>query len=118
MATKASSWRGEAPLACRAARADDAGGAPERRRAARGADRSAIWPAILLVADDALDRFVADSAREAKVSPEELLSTDDNLYLEYATPKNNVAGMPSIEQTIDMVARYRPADLAVDRSAP
>jgi spermidine synthase len=68
----------------------------------------------LLVTDEALDRFVADSAKEAKVTPEELWSTDDNLYLEYATPKNNVAGMPSIEQTIDMVARYRPADLAAD----
>jgi spermidine synthase len=68
----------------------------------------------LLVMDEALDRFIADSAKEAEVSLPELWSTDDNLYLEYATPKNNVAGMPSIEQTIDMVARYRPADVAVD----
>jgi len=72
----------------------------------------------LLVVDDALDRFVADSAREANLPVDGLWSTDDNLYLEYATPKNNVAGMPSIEQTIDMVARYRPADVAAERSAP
>ena len=72
----------------------------------------------LLVVDDALDRFVADSAREANLPVDALWSTDDNLYLEYATPKNNVAGMPSIEQTIDMVARYRPADVAAERSAP
>jgi spermidine synthase len=72
----------------------------------------------LLVVDDAVDRFVADSAKEANVPVEALWSTDDNLYLEYATPKNNVAGMPSIEQTIDMVARYRPADVAAERSSP
>jgi spermidine synthase len=72
----------------------------------------------LLVTDEALDHFVADSAREANLSPEALWSTDDNLYLEYATPKNNVADTPSIEETIDMVARYRRADLAADRSRP
>jgi spermidine synthase len=72
----------------------------------------------LLVMDEALDRFVADSAREADVPLEELWSTDDNLYLEYATPKNNVAGTPSIEQTIDMLVRYRPANLASDHLQP
>jgi hypothetical protein len=72
----------------------------------------------LLVMDDALDRFVADSAKEAEVSVQALWSTDDNLYLEYATPKYNESGTPSIEQTIDMVARYRPANLAADHLQP
>lgn len=72
----------------------------------------------LLVVDESLDKFIADSAAEEKLSIEDLFSTDDNLYLEYATPKNNVPGMPSIEQTIDMVARYRPANLAADPPRP
>jgi spermidine synthase len=60
----------------------------------------------LLAKDEALDRFVADSAREAGVAGAALISTDDNLYLEYATPKNNVPGMPSIDETIALLARY------------
>ena len=60
----------------------------------------------LLATDEALDRFVADSAREAGVAGQDLISTDDNLYLEYATPKNNVPGMPSIDETIALLAGY------------
>jgi spermidine synthase len=62
----------------------------------------------LLAMDEALDRFVADSAREAGVATADLISTDDNLYLEYATPKNNVPGTPSIDETIALLARYGP----------
>jgi spermidine synthase len=63
----------------------------------------------LLMADQAVDRFIDDSARKEQVKRGDLLSTDDNLYLEYATPKNNVPGMPSIDQTTAMLARYRSA---------
>ena len=66
------------------------------------------WGSIsLLMAGDAVDRFIDDAANEEKIARGDLLSTDDNLYLEYATPKNNVSGMPSIDQTIGMLARYR-----------
>jgi spermidine synthase len=108
---------GENPLAMSRSRADELAQRPSVAALLDGANLGDL-AGDLLVMDEALDRFVADSAREAKVSTQELWSTDDNLYLEYATPKNNVAGMPSIEQTIDMVARYRPADLAADRSEP
>ncbi|HMI89504.1 MAG TPA: fused MFS/spermidine synthase [Polyangiaceae bacterium] len=108
---------GESPLIISRARADAFAARPSIAALLEGAELRDL-AADLLVTDDALDRFVADSAKEAKVSPEELWSTDDNLYLEYATPKNNVAGMPSIEQTIEMVARYRPDDVAAERSRP
>jgi len=75
-----------------------AGARPLVMPRARGGD--------LLALDEALDRFVADSAREAGVAGEALISTDDNLYLEYATPKNNVPGMPSIDETIALLAGY------------
>jgi spermidine synthase len=108
---------GERPLVMSRSRADALAARPSVSALLDGADLGDL-AGDLLVTDDALDRFVVDSAKEAKVSPEELWSTDDNLYLEYATPKNNVAGMPSIEETIDMVARYRPADVSADRSGP
>ena len=105
---------GENPLVMSRERAEALARRPAVAALLDGASLAAL-AGDLLVMDEALDRFIADSAKEAAVSPEQLWSTDDNLYLEYATPKNNVAGMPSIEQTIDMVARYRPADLAVDQ---
>ena len=104
---------GDKPLLISGERAGTLAARPAVAALLDGASLAALG-GDLLVMDEALDRFVADSAREARMTIEELWSTDDNLYLEYATPKNNVAGMPSIEQTIDMVARYRPADLAAD----
>jgi spermidine synthase len=58
----------------------------------------------VLVVDAGLDAFVADAAARAGVELEALLSTDDNLYLEYATPRGNVLPW----QTRDaLVARLR-----------
>ena len=102
---------GESPLSVSRTRADTLAARPAVAALLDGAQLGDL-AGELLVTDEALDRFVADSAKEAQVSLEELWSTDDNLYLEYATPRNNVAGMPSIEQTIDMVARYKPADIS------
>jgi spermidine synthase len=104
---------GDAPLVMSPARTALLAARPEIAALLGGAQLSDL-AGDLLVIDETLDRFVADSAAEERVAIEELWSTDDNLYLEYATPKNNVPGMPSIEQTIDMVARYRPANLAAD----
>jgi spermidine synthase len=104
---------GDNPLVISRARGDALAARPAVAALLDGASLVAL-AGDLLVMDEALDRFIADSAKEAEVSLQQLWSTDDNLYLEYATPKNNVAGMPSIEQTIDMVARYRPADIAAD----
>lgn len=54
-----------------------------------------------------LDRFVADTAADGG----ELVSTDDNLYLEYATPKGNVLGYhESLDETLRLLERYRVAN--------
>jgi spermidine synthase len=54
-----------------------------------------------------LERFVADTAADG--GP--LISTDDNLYLEYATPKGNVLGYDaSLQSTLALLERYRVAD--------
>jgi spermidine synthase len=44
----------------------------------------------LVLADETIDAFVDDVCALYGVTRAELLSTDDNLRLEYATPKNNV----------------------------
>ena len=51
-----------------------------------------------------LDRFVKES--EADGGP--ILSTDNNLYLEYATPKGNVLNYDkSLKKMVDLLASYR-----------
>lgn len=55
----------------------------------------------LVASGEELDRFV----RESDVS---ILSTDDNLYLEYATPKGNVLDYhASLRATLELLDRYR-----------
>jgi spermidine synthase len=56
----------------------------------------------VLATESGLDAFVADAARESGIPVESMVSTDDNLYLEYATPRGNVLGWASRE---DMVKR-------------
>jgi spermidine synthase len=91
---------------------------PEVRRLLPPATSLGELAADMLVSEEALDRFIEESASEAAISPAALVSTDDNLYLEYATPKNNVEGMPSIEDTIELIARYRPPDVVARHIGP
>ena len=63
----------------------------------------------LLVSGAELDRFIADS--ETKGGP--ILSTDENLYLEYATPKGNVMSYAkSYHRMVDLLTSYRTPDPA------
>lgn len=82
----------------------------ERRPALGGTLAGKHLPELLeeLVASEGdLDRFVRESSAEGEV-PE---STDDNLYLEYATPKGNVLNYDaSLGATIELLHRYRNAD--------
>jgi len=60
----------------------------------------------VLVSDAGLDRFLADQAREAGEPVEQLLSTDENLYLEYATPRGNVLPWSAREDLVADLRRY------------
>ena len=61
----------------------------------------------LVASGPELDRLVADVAADG--GP--IASTDDNLYLEYATPKGNVLDYnASLAATLDLLARYRTPD--------
>jgi spermidine synthase len=62
----------------------------------------------VMLSGESLDRFIGDSAREG--GP--IISTDENLYLEYATPKGNVMDyFKSYDRTVSMLKTYRPDDL-------
>ncbi|NUP05967.1 MAG: fused MFS/spermidine synthase [Polyangiaceae bacterium] len=58
----------------------------------------------VLVTTEGLDAFIEEVAKENGKRPSDLVSTDDNLYLEYATPRGNVLPWSSRE---DLVARLR-----------
>jgi len=60
----------------------------------------------LVLADETMDSFIEDVCERGGFTRESLISTDDNLRLEYATPRNNV---PSAAAVIDALqARRRP----------
>jgi spermidine synthase len=73
-------------------------------------------PALLddvLVLGAGLDRFLAESAAEAGEPVESLVSTDDNLYLEYATPRGNVLPWDARERLVERIRRFHdPAAVA------
>ncbi len=61
----------------------------------------------ILVADGDLDRFLQDSANEAGQPLSEMVSTDGNLYLEYATPRGNVLPWSSREDLVRKLNEFK-----------
>jgi len=62
----------------------------------------------VMLSGPALDRFIDETEMDADVPA---LSTDNNLYLEYATPKGNVMNYHrSISAMVDVLKSYRPED--------
>jgi spermidine synthase len=59
----------------------------------------------------AVDAFVADTARLYDLPPSSFLSTDDNLALEYITPKGNVPTADHIPTTLGYLYEYKPAGI-------
>jgi spermidine synthase len=59
-----------------------------------------------------VERFIAEHAVDHRAPPG-LVSTDDNLYLEYQTPKANVLRPSSAKEILDHLARLGPAGLPI-----
>jgi spermidine synthase len=95
------------PLVASAARLD----ALEKRpslEATLGGVRMTDLLGELVTSEEDLDRFVAESADADGPVP---ISTDDNLYLEYATPKGNVLNYDtSLRATLELLEGYRTRD--------
>jgi spermidine synthase len=66
----------------------------------------------LVMADDVLEAFVGDVCAEEHLPRGALVSTDDDLRLEYATPRNNVPGLRSIAEMSALLRRWRPPEVA------
>jgi spermidine synthase len=66
-------------------------------------------PGDILALDEGLDRFIADSADEAHPA-RELISNDDNLFLEYETPRGNVLPWEAREALVAVLRGYRDYD--------
>ncbi len=67
----------------------------------------------VLITDDGLDRFLVDQAAAAGEPVEQMVSTDGNLYLEYATPHGNVLPWVAREDLVADLRRYQdPAAVA------
>ena len=67
----------------------------------------------VLVSDAGLDRFLADVADSVGEPVEAMISTDANLYLEYATPQGNILPWSTREELVADLRRYRdPAAVA------
>jgi spermidine synthase len=63
-----------------------------------------------MLTPDGLDRLIADYRNDTGLAPSELVSTDDNLFLEYSTPKGNVREYDeSIADNEAFLGRYRAA---------
>jgi spermidine synthase len=67
----------------------------------------------ILAMDEGLDRFIADSAHEARMDLGTYISNDDNLFLEYETPRGNVLRWEAREALVEVMRGYRdPAAVA------
>jgi spermidine synthase len=64
----------------------------------------------VLVLNDGLRAFLAASATKAGEPVERLVSTDDNLYIEYQTPRGNVLPWETRDVLVEGLRRYRDPD--------
>jgi len=63
----------------------------------------------LVLADETLDSFVSEVCARSGVSLQDIVSTDDNLRLEYATPRHNV---PAGQTVTDAIVSLRRPEVA------
>lgn len=61
----------------------------------------------VLATGEGLDAFLVAAAAEVGADVNDFVSTDDNLYLEYATPRGNVLGWSSREDLVSRIRAHR-----------
>ncbi|MFO7180577.1 MAG: fused MFS/spermidine synthase [Pseudomonadota bacterium] len=95
------------PLAASRARLESLGARPEIQRTLPGGRPLESLIEDVLALDAGLDAFLAESAREAGVPREALIATDENLYLEYRTPRGNVLPWATRDRLVAQIRRFR-----------
>jgi len=63
--------------------------------------------ADVLVAGQGLRAFLDESAKNSGQPLDALVSDDDNLYLEYATPRSNVLPWSTRDELVASIRRHR-----------
>jgi spermidine synthase len=61
----------------------------------------------IVIDETGIDRFLDETADRGGVDLADLISTDDNMFLEYATPKTNVPSADDIPDTIRYLGAFR-----------
>lgn len=61
----------------------------------------------IVIDEKGVDKFLDDTADRAGINVADLISTDDNMFLEYATPKTNVPSADDIPDTIRYLGSFR-----------
>ena len=61
----------------------------------------------VLLTTNGIDAFVADVASGAHQKIDDMVSTDDNLYIEYATPRGNVLPWGARDELVARLRSFR-----------
>lgn len=85
---------------------------------ALGGHRLLDYARGILLDEKGIDALVADVAEEHGLRARHLVSTDENLFLEYATPKANVPTADDIPDTIAYLKSYRQSDILREHILP
>ncbi|HWP05318.1 MAG TPA: fused MFS/spermidine synthase [Polyangiaceae bacterium] len=100
----------EDPLSASMTRLDRLAARPELQRVLSDERHLADLTADILSLDDGLDAFLAESAAQAGLERSALISTDQSLYLEYATPRGNILPWSTRDALVADVWRFRNQD--------
>lgn len=95
------------PLRASRARLEELELRPEVRATEPHGRRLAELTKDVLVLGKGLDAFLEKEARDAGVARDALVSTDENLYLEYATPRGNVLPWSTREVLVQDLMGFR-----------
>ena len=97
----------EAPLAASIERLNALAEQPAIQRVLSDDRHLADLTGDILALDAGLDAFLDESANQAGIDRSQLVSTDQSLYLEYATPRGNVLPWATREALVRDIWRYR-----------
>ncbi|CAN5889458.1 fused MFS/spermidine synthase [soil metagenome] len=72
----------------------------------------------VLIDEGGVDRFLCETADRNSIDLADLVSTDDNMFLEYATPKTNVPSADDIPDTVGYLGGYKTRRTIPDHLRP
>jgi spermidine synthase len=65
----------------------------------------------IVLDESGIDRFLQDTSEETGLRKEDFISTDDNLLLEYRTPRGNIPSADDIPQTVAYLNGFKTRDV-------